>query len=103
WLSGLFYGTGFLVLAVAAVTVVAGFSTLPPGVIATVAGLALLGPLMHALGAALAPEQTRFAAVLTVTVTASGLSVFGVGSAFWGLVFGLLAVGLDLMMEGRST
>ena len=43
----------------------------------------------------MAEESRRFAAVLTFAVTASGLSLFGIGSAFWGLVAGLVAVGLD--------
>ena len=103
WIAGVFYGAGFLVLAVVGVAVVAGFAALPPGVIVTVAGLALLGPLMNALGAALTPEPTRFAAVLTVTATASGLSIFGVGSAFWGLVLGLAVVGLDALMKRRAS
>lgn len=102
WIAGVFYGAGFLALAVVGVALVAGFAALPPGVIVTVAGLALLGPLMNALGAALTPEPTRFAAVLTITATASGLSLFGIGSAFWGLVLGLAVVGLDALMRRRS-
>jgi len=39
-------------------------------------------------------------AVLTLAVTASGLTLFGVGSAFWGLVAGLLALGLDALADG---
>lgn len=95
WISGLFYGAFYLVLAGVGVSVVAGFAALPGGVIVTVAGLALMGPLMGSLSAALGPENTRFPAVLTVTATASGLSLFGIGSAFWGLVIGLLAFGID--------
>lgn len=95
WKAGLFYGAGYLILAGVGVTLVAGFAALPPAVIATVAGLALIGPLTGALSAALGPEGTRFPAVLTLTATASGLSLFGIGSAFWGLVLGLVALGLD--------
>jgi len=95
WISGLFYGAGYLVLAAVGVSVVAGFAAMPPAIIVTVAGLALVGPLTGALGAALAPEATRVPAVLTLVVTASGMGLLGVGAAFWGLVVGLLAVGLD--------
>ncbi|MBT4040060.1 MAG: benzoate transporter, partial [Rhodospirillales bacterium] len=38
-------------------------------------------------------------AVLTLTATASGLSLFGIGSAFWGLALGLVALGLDRIMK----
>lgn len=99
WISGVFYGLGYLILAGIGVSVVAGFTALPPAVIVTVAGLALIGPLVNALSSALGPEPTRFAAVLTVTATASGLSVFGIGSAFWGLVLGLLVLGLDALLK----
>lgn len=97
WKAGLFYGAGYLILAGVGVTLVAGFAALPPAVIVTVAGLALVGPLTGSLSAALAPEETRFAAVLTLVATASGLSLFGIGSAFWGLVLGLLVLGLDAL------
>ena len=99
WISGIFYGLGYLILAGVGVSVVAGFAALPTGVIVTVAGLALIGPLMGSLSAALAPEATRFPAVLTLTATASGLTLFGIGSAFWGLVLGLLALGLDKLAK----
>lgn len=95
WIAGLFYGALYLVLAGIGVSVVAGFAALPPGVIVTVAGLALIGPLMASLGAALGPETTRFPTVLTLTATASGLALFGIGSAFWGLVLGVLALGAE--------
>lgn len=99
WIVGLFYGGIYLVLAAIGVSVVAGFAALPVGVIVTVAGLALIGPLMGALSAALGPEATRFSAILTITATASGLSLFGIGSAFWGLVLGLLVLGGDRLVR----
>ena len=57
--------------------------------------MALIGPLAGALAAALTDERQRFAAVLTLAVTASGVSAMGIGAPFWGLLAGLLAVGLD--------
>lgn len=101
WVAGLFYGGFYLVLAGIGVSVVAAFAALPPGVIITVAGLALIGPLTGSLSAALGPEDTRFPAVLTLTATASGLALFGVGSAFWGLVLGLLALGANRIAARR--
>lgn len=61
----------------------------------TVAGLALIGPLMASLGAALRPETARFPAVLTLMAAASSLALFWIGSAFWGLVLGVLALGAE--------
>ncbi|MGW5012268.1 benzoate/H(+) symporter BenE family transporter, partial [Micromonospora chalcea] len=54
------------------------------------AGLALLGALAGAVAAAVAQPDAREAAVVTFVVTASGVSLFGVGGAFWGLVAGWL-------------
>ena len=77
------------------------FTGLPPALTATVAGTALLGPLMGALASAMSREQERFAAVLAFGVTASGMALLGVGSAFWGLVAGLLALGLQRLTSRR--
>jgi benzoate membrane transport protein len=83
------------VLAAFGASLVKLFAAMPPALITTVAGVALIGPLAGALGAALAAERQRFAAVLALVVTASGVSVLGVGSPFWGLLAGLLALALD--------
>ena len=61
---------------------------------AALAGVALLGPFMGALGAAMAGGHLAPAAV-TFAVTASGVSLWGIGAAFWGLAAGLLLVGLE--------
>ena len=44
-------------------------------------------------------DQDRLAAAGTLAVTASGVTLMGVGSAFWGLVFGLLILGLDRLFK----
>ncbi|WP_259461927.1 benzoate/H(+) symporter BenE family transporter, partial [Enterobacter sp. R1(2018)] len=54
----------------------------------TLAGLALLGTIAGSLHQALNPMQERDAAMVTFLVTASGLTLAGIGSAFWGLVAG---------------
>ncbi|MGB7249709.1 MAG: benzoate/H(+) symporter BenE family transporter [Phormidesmis sp.] len=53
--------------------------------------LALLGTIGKGLAVALAEESEREAALITFLVTASGISLFGIGSAFWGLIAGGLA------------
>jgi len=60
-----------------------------------VAGLALMAPLANALSIALRDESERMAATTTFAVTASGIVLFGIGSAFWGLVAGLVVIGLE--------
>jgi benzoate membrane transport protein len=95
WPVGVVYGLGYVLVAALADYLVALFLALPGELLRTVAGLALIGSLTGALGSALAVPEQRFAAVLTFAVTASGLSVAGIGSPFWGLAAGLVAMGLD--------
>ena len=97
WLVGPFYALSYLVFAVFGAGLIGLIGALPPELIKTVAGLALIGAFTGALTSALAEEARRFAAVLTLAVTASGLSLFGIGSAFWGLAAGLAALGLDAL------
>ncbi len=62
---------------------------LPVSIIGTVAGLALISPFLGAVQTAFTPEATRFAAAVTLITTASGVVIFGIGAAFWGLVAGI--------------
>lgn len=73
-------------------TIVAGvFSALPEALIASLAGLALLGALGGGLGTAMADEARRESALITFLITASDIAFWGIGSAFWGLLGGVLA------------
>ena len=91
----MFYALWWGLIALFGASLVGLFGALPPALLITVAGTALLGSTASALGAALGPEKDRLAAVGTLAVTASGVTLMGVGSAFWGLVFGLLVLGLE--------
>jgi benzoate membrane transport protein len=95
WIAGVFYALWWGLIALFGASLVGLFGALPPALLMTVAGLALLGSMASALGAALGPEKDRFAAAGTLAVTASGITLMGVGSAFWGLIFGLLVLGLE--------
>ena len=95
WKTGPFYALAYLVFAAFGASLVAVFAVLPQSLIVLVAGLALLGSLANALAIALKDEAGRMAATVTFAVTASGLALFNVGSAFWGLVAGLIVIGLD--------
>jgi len=64
----------------------------PRELIAAIAGLALLGTIGNALTAALQDVQHREAATITFLVTLSGVVIAGIGSAFWGVVAGTLAL-----------
>jgi benzoate membrane transport protein len=90
-------GVSYIVLGLCAGFAAAFIAASPPLLIQAMAGLALLGSLAAALGGALADETHRLSAITTFVTTASGVSIAGVGGAFWGLVVG----GLLLLLERK--
>ncbi|MBD1852507.1 benzoate/H(+) symporter BenE family transporter [Leptolyngbya sp. FACHB-711] len=73
-------------------TVSAVFAAFPKELVLAIAGLALLGTIGNSLAVALTNEKHREPALITFLVTASGISLLGVSSAFWGLAAGGLAI-----------
>lgn len=92
WRTGPVYGAAYLVLALFGAGFAAMLAGLPPALVAVVAGTALLGPLTNAFAAAMATERERLAAVVAFAVTASGITLLGLGGAFWGLVAGVVTL-----------
>lgn len=90
YLAAVWAGIFYLLTGLLGGTVAALLGAIPRALVLAIAGLALLGTIAHSLAGALAVERGREAAIVTFLVTASGISLFGVGSAFWGLVFGLV-------------
>ena len=88
-------GIAYVVMGVLAPVAVGFISASPPVLIEAVAGLALLGAFGSSTFAFLNAPKERDAALVTFVATASGLSFFGFGAAFWGLVAGgaMLALG----------
>nr|WP_309501467.1 benzoate/H(+) symporter BenE family transporter [uncultured Roseovarius sp.] len=99
WLTGPVYAAGYAVIALIAMPLVLLFASFPPALIAVVAGVALLGPFIASLGAALAEGAHRAPAAVTFVVTASGLSLMGIGAAFWGLAAGLVLVVIESVLR----
>lgn len=95
WKAGLAYAGFWTLLGVFSPVLLAVLTALPAALMAALVALALLGPLMGALSGAFAAPKTRFAATVTLVVTASGVAAFGVGAAFWGLVAGLAVQALE--------
>jgi benzoate membrane transport protein len=87
-------GVFYLIVGLFGGTVTALFAALPKELVLAIAGLALLGTIGNGLAAALGQEKDREPALITFLVTASGVSLLGIGSAFWGLVAGGLALAL---------
>jgi len=83
--------SGFTYVGLALLATLAGafIAASPPILIEAVAGLALMPSLAAALAGALQTEQTRLPAILTFVTTASGVTVLGIGGAFWGLIAGI--------------
>lgn len=90
WIAASSAGWFYLLLAACSAAVATLVSVAPAGVVETVAGLALLGTLAASLAGALKDENGRESAVLTFVIAASGIGIFGIGSAFWALVVGLV-------------
>ena len=87
-MAGVFY----IVLGLSGGAVAGLLQAFPRELVAAVAGLALLGTIAGGLASALKDEHHRDAALLTFVVTLSGLTIAGIGSAFWGVVAGGVAL-----------
>jgi benzoate membrane transport protein len=85
-------GLIYIVIGLFGAAVTGVLTAFPRELVVAVAGLALLGSIGGGLAVAVKDEQHREAALITFLVTLSGVSLFGIGSAFWGVVVGALAL-----------
>ncbi len=95
WVASAAAGVFYIVAGLMAGAVVALIAAFPRELVLAVAGLALLGTIGSGLAAAMKDEGQREAALVTFVVTASGLTLWGVGAAFWGVVAGALVLGVQ--------
>ena len=86
--AGFFY----ILIGLFGATVGALFAAFPRELVAAIAGLALIGTIGNGLALALTNEGDREPALITFLVAASGVTLFGIGSAFWGLIAGSLTL-----------
>jgi len=93
-------GAIYVLLGIFGGTVAGLLTAFPRELIAAIAGLALLGTIGGGLAVAVRDERHREAALITFLVTLSGVVVAGIGSAFWGVVAGALA--LLIQQFGRA-
>jgi benzoate membrane transport protein len=91
YLAGLSTGACYLLLGLFSSVVASLFTAFPSEFVLALAGLALLSTVANSLNTAMSDEASREAAIITFIVTASGLTLFGIGAAFWGLVAGGIA------------
>ena len=99
WVAGVMCAFFYAVLGVVAGAVIGSVGALPLPMIQALAGLALLGTIQNAVVVGFAEERWRESAALTLVVTASGLSLWGLSSPLWGLIVGGLSAAL---MRRRS-
>ncbi|HTH73287.1 MAG TPA: benzoate/H(+) symporter BenE family transporter [Trinickia sp.] len=88
--AALWCGVFYLVAGIFGATIAAVFAALPKALVVSVAALALFGSIMSGLTNAMSNVREREAALVTFMVTASGLTLLSIGSAFWGLVAGVI-------------
>ncbi|MCZ8261623.1 MAG: benzoate/H(+) symporter BenE family transporter [Beijerinckiaceae bacterium] len=81
-------GFGYILLAGLAAMAAGLVLRASPVLVEAAAGLALIPAFGSALRGALEEESERIPALLTFLATASGLTLFGIGGAFWGLLLG---------------
>ena len=103
WQCGPFYALGYGVLAIVGGSVATLFASFPEALVVTIAGIALAGPFVAALSAGLADKDEQFTAAVTFLVTASGISAFDLGSAFWGLLAGLSMLAINRLKRKFSS
>jgi benzoate membrane transport protein len=93
WQASAAAGVFYIVVGLLGGAVVGLIAAFPKELVLAVAGLALLGTIGSALHTAMKDDGQREAALITFVVTASGVTLWGVGAAFWGVVAGALALG----------
>ncbi len=95
------YAVIYICAGLAAATFVTVLGLLPAALVAAVAGLALLSPFLGGLVAMTRDAKDIEASAVTFLVTGSGITLFGVGAAFWGLLTGLLIWGFKQVWRAR--
>ena len=85
-------GVIYCVVGLFGAAVTGVLSAFPRELVVGIAGLALLGSIGGGLAVALREDAHREAALITFLVTLSGVSLAGIGSAFWGVVAGAFAL-----------
>jgi benzoate membrane transport protein len=91
YIAGVFAGVFYILTGLFGAAITSVFAAFPSAMITALAGLALLGTIGSNLALALKNDAEREPALIAFLITASGLSAFGIGSAFWGLVGGAVA------------
>ena len=88
-------GALYILIGLFGATIIGVLTAFPKELVSAIAGLALISTIAAALPTALDNPAHREAAMVTFLVTLSGVVLAGVGSAFWGVVAGGIALAIQ--------
>lgn len=95
-------GAIYIVIGLFGALVTGLLTSFPKELVVAIAGIALLSTIGNGLASALRDERHREAALITFLVTLSGITLMDIGSAFWGVVAGSLALFVQQYQQSRS-
>ena len=102
YVAGIANGVFYLIGGTFAGTIVLLFNAIPSEVVATLAGLALISAIVANIRLLSANSDSIEPAVITFLVTASNMSIAGLGSAFWGIMIGMAAYGISNIKKRKT-
>jgi benzoate membrane transport protein len=97
--AAIWCGIFYAIAGIYGATLAALFASFPKELVLSIAALALFGSIINGLTVAMNEPREREAALITFMVTASGLTLLSIGSAFWGIVAGVLTL---VILNGKS-
>ncbi|MEV3858967.1 benzoate/H(+) symporter BenE family transporter [Streptomyces sp. NPDC050095] len=102
FLAAVWAGVFYLCMGLLGATVASLLVAMPHALVLAVAGIGLLATIESSLTSALSDPRSREAAVVTFLATASGVTLLGIGSAFWGLLAGVLTSAVASLGRGKK-
>ncbi|CAP41720.1 MULTISPECIES: benzoate/H(+) symporter BenE family transporter [Pseudomonadota] len=102
YIAGIANGVFYLIGGAFAGTIVQVFTAFPSALIAALAGLALIGAIISNIRILVSEDAYVEPSVITFLATASGMTLFGLGAAFWGVVFGMASYWLFAQPQGAK-
>ena len=99
YIAGMSSGLCYIIVAIFAATLTQALLSFPSLLITAIAGIALFGTISHNITVAFSEANHREAALITFLMSASGIQFFNIGSAFWGLVLGLI---INLILNAKK-
>ncbi len=94
-------GGFYLLAALFGTSITSALRAFPTELIQIVAALALLPTIGNSLSAAVSGPEHREAAMFTFVITLSGVTIAKIGSPFWGVLAGVLAMVIASIRSGR--